>query len=156
MLYIHWKWPCQALNPRRGIAPGPPVVGAALHWLHSLRLPLLFTIIFHHSDWAGYNPGSRTTPLWWQFRTTEIKIKNKAQLMTTRTMIPRTTPHQDHDPKDNSPPGPLPTSKSTHQDQFLYGGQLSWWGVVFSHFVHVFPFQAPVQFLIFRKILCVI
>ena len=20
------------------------------------RLPLLFTIIYHHSDWAGYNP----------------------------------------------------------------------------------------------------
>ena len=39
-----------------GHCPGPPVVGAALHWLHSLRLPLLFTIIFHHSDWAGYNP----------------------------------------------------------------------------------------------------
>ena len=50
---IHWKWPCQALNSRRGIAPGPPVVGAALHWHHSLRLPLLFTIIFHHSDWAS-------------------------------------------------------------------------------------------------------
>ena len=31
----------------------PPVVGAALRWLHSLRLPLLFTIIFHHSDWAS-------------------------------------------------------------------------------------------------------
>ena len=54
--YIHWKWPCQALNPCRGIARGPPVVGAALRWLHSLRLPILFTIIFHHSDWAGYNP----------------------------------------------------------------------------------------------------
>ena len=39
-----------------GHCPGPPVIGAALHWLHSLRLPLLFTIIFHHSDWAGYNP----------------------------------------------------------------------------------------------------
>ena len=39
-----------------GHCRGPPVVGAALRWLHSLRLPLLFTIIFHHSDWAGYNP----------------------------------------------------------------------------------------------------
>ena len=45
------------LNPCQGIARGPPVVGTALRWLHSLRLPLLFTIIFHHSDWAGYNPG---------------------------------------------------------------------------------------------------
>ena len=37
-------------------AGAPQVVGAALRWLHSLRLPLLFTIINHHSDWAGYNP----------------------------------------------------------------------------------------------------
>ena len=37
-------------------ARAPPVVGAALRWLHSLHLPLLFTIINHHSDWAGYNP----------------------------------------------------------------------------------------------------
>ena len=51
--YIHWKLPCHALSC---IAPGPPVVGAALRSLHSLRLPLLFTIIFLHSDWAGYNP----------------------------------------------------------------------------------------------------
>ena len=61
---MHWKWPFKALNPRRGIALGPPVVGAALHWLHSLRLPLLFTIIFHHSDWAGYNPDPDTWQ-WW-------------------------------------------------------------------------------------------
>ena len=40
-------------------AGAPPVIGAALCWLHSLRLPLLFTIINHHSDWAGYNPASR-------------------------------------------------------------------------------------------------
>ena len=42
--------------PAGALPLDPPVVGAALHWLHSLRLPLLFTIIFHHSDWAGYNP----------------------------------------------------------------------------------------------------
>ena len=35
-------------------------------------------------------------------------------------MILRTTP----------PPGPLTTSKTTHQDQYLYGVDLSWWGVV--------------------------
>ena len=34
----------------------PQVIGAALRWLHSLRLPLLFTIIFHHSDWAWLQP----------------------------------------------------------------------------------------------------
>ena len=45
--------------------------------------------------------------------------------MPTRTTIPRTIPHQ-----DNSPLGPLPRNKTTHQDQDLYGGELSSWGVV--------------------------
>ena len=49
------------------------------------------------------------------------RIRNKVQLWPTRTAIPI---------KDNSPPGPLQTSKTTHQDQYLYGGALSWWGVV--------------------------
>ena len=51
--------------------------------------------------------------------------KNKAQPLPTRTTIPRTIPHQ-----DNSPLGPLPRNKTTHQDQNLYGGELSSWGVV--------------------------
>ena len=32
--------------------------------------------------------------------------------------------------QDNSPLGPLTRSKTTHQDQNLYGGKLSSWGVV--------------------------
>ena len=32
--------------------------------------------------------------------------------------------------EDNSPPGPLPTSKATHHDHYPYSGALSWWGVV--------------------------
>ena len=51
--------------------------------------------------------------------------KNKAQPLPTRTTIPRTIPHQ-----DNSPLGPLPRNKTNHQDQNLYGGELSSWGVV--------------------------
>ena len=51
--------------------------------------------------------------------------KNKAQPLPTGTTIPRTNPHQ-----DNSPLGPLPRNKTTHQDQYQYGGELSWWGVV--------------------------
>ena len=51
--------------------------------------------------------------------------KNKAQPLPTRTTIPRTIPHQ-----DNSPLGPLPRNKTTHQDQNLYSGELSSWGVV--------------------------
>ena len=51
--------------------------------------------------------------------------KNKAQLLPTTTTIPRATPHS-----DNCPPGPLPTSKTTHQDQYLHSGELSWWEVV--------------------------
>ena len=35
------------------------------------------------------------------------------------------TPHQ-----DNSALRPLPRNKTTHQDQYLYSGELSWWGVV--------------------------
>ena len=50
---------------------------------------------------------------------------NKAQPLPTRTTIPRTIPHQ-----DNSPLGPLPRNKTTHQDQNLNGGELSSWGVV--------------------------
>ena len=34
-------------------------------------------------------------------------------------------PHQ-----DNSPLGPLPRNKTTHQDQKLNGGELSSWGVI--------------------------
>ena len=45
--------------PAGALPLDPAIVGAALRWLHSLRLPLLFTIIFHHSDWAGYNPDYR-------------------------------------------------------------------------------------------------
>ena len=49
----------------------------------------------------------------------------------------RTIPHQ-----DNSPLGPLPRNKTTHQDQNLYGGELSSWGVescsLFWKCIHVF------------------
>ena len=40
----HWKWPCQALNLCWGIAPGPPVIGAALRLL--VLTPL--AIIIHN------------------------------------------------------------------------------------------------------------
>ena len=62
--------------------------------------------------------GSRTIPQ-------SPPDKNKAQLLPIRTTFPRTTPHQ-----DNSPSGPLQTSKTIYQVQYLYGGELSWWGVV--------------------------
>ena len=65
--------------------------------------------------------GSRTTP----HEDKSPPDKNKAQPLPTRTTIPRTIPHQ-----DNSPLGPLPRNKTTHQDQNLYGGELSSWGVV--------------------------
>ena len=58
-------------------------------------------------------------------RTIPHQIKNKAQPLPTRTTIPRTIPHQ-----DDSPLGPLPRNKTTLQDQNLYGGELSCWGVV--------------------------
>ena len=45
--------------------------------------------------------------------------------LPTGTTIPRTIPHQ-----DNSPLGPLPRKKATHEDQYMYSGELSWWGVV--------------------------
>ena len=51
--------------------------------------------------------------------------KNKAQPLPTRNTIPRTIAHQ-----DNSPLGLLAWNKTTHQDQNLYGGELSSWGVV--------------------------
>ena len=51
--------------------------------------------------------------------------KNNAHPLPTGTTIPRTIPHQ-----DNSPLGPLPQNKTTHQDQNMYCGELSWWGVV--------------------------
>ena len=51
--------------------------------------------------------------------------KYKAHPLPTGTTIPRTIAHQ-----DNSPLGPLPRNKTTHQDQYMYGGELSWWGVV--------------------------
>ena len=65
--------------------------------------------------------GSRTTP----HEDNSPPDKNKFQPLPTRTTIPRTIPHQ-----DNSPLGPLPRNKTTHQDQNLYGGELSSWGVV--------------------------
>ena len=65
--------------------------------------------------------GSRTTP----HEDNSPPDKNKAQSLPTRTTIPRTIPHQ-----DNSPLGPLPRNKTTHQDQNLYGGELSSWGVL--------------------------
>ena len=46
--------------------------------------------------------------------------KNKAQILPTRTTIPRTTP----------PTGPQQTCKSIDQDQYLPEGELSWRGVV--------------------------
>ena len=65
--------------------------------------------------------GSRTTP----HEDNSPPDENKAHLLPTRTTMPRTIPHQ-----DNSPLGPLPRNKTTHQDQNLYGGELSSWGVV--------------------------
>ena len=67
---------------------------------------------------------------WYDSRTTPHEDNsppdtNKAQPLPTRTTIPRTIPHQ-----DNSPLGPLPRNKTTHQDQNLYGGELSSWKVV--------------------------
>ena len=64
---------------------------------------------------------SRTTP----HEDNSPPDENKAQPLPTRTTIPRTIPHQ-----DNSPLGPLPRNKTTLQDQNLYGGELSSWGVV--------------------------
>ena len=64
--------------------------------------------------------GSRTTP----HEDNSPPDKNKAQPLPTRTTIPRTLPHQ-----DNSPLGPLPRNKTTHQDQNLYGGELSGYDV---------------------------
>ena len=60
--------------------------------------------------------GSRTTPQ----EDNSPPDKNKAQPLPTGTTIPRTIPHQ-----DNSPLGPLPQNKTTHQDQNLYGWELS-------------------------------
>ena len=65
--------------------------------------------------------GSRTTP----HEDNSPPDKNKAQPLPTRTTIPRAIPHQ-----DNSPLGPLPRNKTTHQDQNLYGRELSSGGVV--------------------------
>ena len=65
-----------------------------------------------------------------------------ACLAMAHVAVPRLTPNTRGRPsvtsyafkttirKDNSPPGPLQTSKTTHQDQYMYGGQLSWSGVV--------------------------
>ena len=84
---------------------------------------LLLDWMFRHSpfDHLCNNYGSRTTP----HEDNSPPNKNKAQPLPTRTTIPRTIPHQ-----DNSPLGPLPRNKTTHQDQNLYGGELSSWGVV--------------------------
>ena len=47
--YIHWKWPCQALNPRRGIAPGPPPPPPPGHWrCASLASLTPLAIIIHN------------------------------------------------------------------------------------------------------------
>ena len=50
--------------------------------------------------------------------------KNKSQPLPTGTTIPRTSPQTPH--QDNSPLGPLPQNKTTHRDQYLYSGELSW------------------------------
>ena len=70
---------------------------------------------------SSWQMGSRTIP----HEDNSPPDKNKAQPLPTRTTIHRTIPHQ-----DNSPLGPLPRNKTTHQDQNLYGGELSSWGVV--------------------------
>ena len=57
--------------------------------------------------------------------------KHKAQLMPTRTTIPRTTPHYDNSPTDQY-------SKTTHQDQYLHGGELSWWGDIRYGYTPIF------------------
>ena len=43
--------------------------------------------------------------------------KSKVQPLPTGTTVPRTIPHQ-----DNSPLGPLPRNKATHEDQYMYSG----------------------------------
>ena len=78
----------------------------AHHWQLHLRV-----ILYPRS-------GSRTTP----HEDNSPPDKNKAQPLPTRTTIPT----------DYSPPGQLPTrttttNKTTHQDQNLYGGELSSW-----------------------------
>ena len=60
--------------------------------------------------------GSRTTPHW---RIIPHRIKIKPNYCPPGPLslgqFPTITPHH----------GPLPTSKTTHQDQYLYGGELS-------------------------------
>ena len=53
--------------------------------------------------------------------------KNNPQPLPTGTTIPRTIPHQ-----DDCPRGPLPRNKTTHQDQYLCGGELSGYGIYFT------------------------
>ena len=55
--------------------------------------------------------------------------------------ISRTIPHQIKINPNYFPPGPrslgqLQTGKNFHQDQYLHGGELSWWGVVRIWFFH--------------------
>ena len=83
-------------------------------WSVSYHALILHVVERHHK-------GSRTTP----HEDNSPPDKNEAQPLPTRTTIPRTIPHQ-----DNSPLGSLPRNKTTHQDQNLYGGELSSWGVV--------------------------
>ena len=82
------------------------------------HVPLNFVI--RGSCGTVYKKGSRTTP----HEDNSPPYKNKAQPLPTRTAIPRNIPHQ-----DNAPLGPLPRNKTTHQDQNLYGGELSGYDV---------------------------
>ena len=64
--------------PARALPLDPRSLALRLHWLHSLRLPLLFTIIFHHSDWAGNNPGNQCNQV-----LTNILLKHDCNQSTT-------------------------------------------------------------------------
>ena len=97
------------------------------HLLHfwypfSMTWPHLDPGSFNVVSYNVYTGGSRTTP----HEDNSPPDKNKAQPLPTRTTIPRTIPHQDN----SHALGPLPRNKTTHQDQNLYGGELSSWIVV--------------------------
>ena len=90
-----------------------------LHLKHSSIFDEVRSKLFFLTE--SYFTGSRTTP----HEDNSPPDKNIAQPLPTRTTIPRTIPHQ-----DNPPLGPLPRNKTTHQDQNLYGEELSSWRVV--------------------------
>ena len=45
-------------------------------------------------------------------------------------MPPRTTIPKDYSPLGQVPTRPISTGNTIHQDQYIHGGELFWWGVV--------------------------